>query len=249
MYILAVKDERGALVSEHRLTEHVLYFGRTPENDIVLASTAVSRQHACIYVESERIFVGDMRSANGVFVNGRRIHGEIEVNLDDQLRMGEFFIEIEVLRDVRTDAGINTAQVEPNNAHGKLLVLSGAQAGREVLLFEPIVTIGRIEENDVHLPDISVSRHHARLQYQQTGDYILVDLGSSNGTHLQGMRVEKPVRVGVGDRVHFGNIECLVASTTGPTKPKPEGRRMVIYALLALAAATIGIVLGMATGD
>lgn len=247
MYILAVKDERGALVSEHRLGQEVLYFGRTPENDIVLASTAVSRQHACIYVESSRVYVGDMRSANGVFVNDRRIHGEVEVTLDDQLRMGEFFIEIEVLRDPQTDAGISTAQVQPNNAHGKLVVLSGAQAGREVLLFEPLVTIGRIEENDVQLPDISVSRHHARLQYQQTGDYVLVDLGSSNGTHLQGLRVEKPMRVSIGDRIHFGSIECLVAATNGQTRPKTAGRQLIIYGLLALAAATIGIVLGMAT--
>ena len=53
-------------------------------------------------------------SANGVFVNDRRINGEVEVTLDDQLH-GEFFIEVERVRDSGTDNGISTAQVEPNN--------------------------------------------------------------------------------------------------------------------------------------
>ena len=55
------------------------------------------------------------------------------------------------------------------------------------------------------------------------------------------------MRVRIGDRIHFGNIECLVAAVTGQTKPKPVGKQLIIYGLLALAAATIGIVLGMAT--
>ncbi len=246
MYILAVKDERGALVSEHQLSDQLLHFGRTNENEIVLSSKTISRQHACIYLENDRIYIGDMGSANGVFIDDRRIQGEVEVQLENKVRIGEFTIQLERLEEEPTGVGINTAQVAPEKAHGKLVLLGGPQAGREVLLFEPIVTIGRVEENDVHLPDISVSRHHARLHSHHDGGYVLQDLGSSNGTHLLGRKVTKAVRVAPGDRIHFGNIECLLAATNRPTRARASTRKLVIYGLLAFAAAVLGTVIAVA---
>lgn len=70
-------------------------------------------------------------------------------------------------------------------------------------------TIGRELACDFTLPDLSVSRWHARL-YLQDGRWILSDLGSTNGTRLNGWRVTTSVRVQPGDRVSFGAVSFVL---------------------------------------
>jgi len=53
--------------------------------------------------------------------------------------------------------------------------------------------IGRVPDNDVVLSDLNVSRHHAELRKSPTGQYEIVDLGSHNGTFVNGQRVTKQV--------------------------------------------------------
>ena len=53
--------------------------------------------------------------------------------------------------------------------------------------------IGRIPDNDVVLSDLNVSRHHAELRKSPTGSYEIIDLGSHNGTFVNGQRVTKQV--------------------------------------------------------
>jgi FHA domain/Domain of unknown function (DUF1707) len=70
-------------------------------------------------------------------------------------------------------------------------------------------TIGRALECDFVLADPSVSRFHARLHREPDG-WLLRDLGSTNGTMLNGWRVTEPVSVRPGDRVSFGLASFLV---------------------------------------
>jgi hypothetical protein len=70
-------------------------------------------------------------------------------------------------------------------------------------------TIGRAPECDFVLADPSVSRFHARLHREPDG-WLLRDLGSTNGTVLNGWRVTEPVSVRAGDRVSFGLASFLV---------------------------------------
>jgi hypothetical protein len=65
------------------------------------------------------------------------------------------------------------------------------------------VTIGRADECDCVLADPTVSRRHARLR-RGGGGWLLADLGSTNGTRLNGWRVAEEVEVRPGDRVSFG---------------------------------------------
>ena len=51
------------------------------------------------------------------------------------------------------------------------------------------MSIGRAEDNDLVLPDLEISRHHAELRRLPSGDYQIVDLGSHNGTYVNGRRI------------------------------------------------------------
>jgi FHA domain/Domain of unknown function (DUF1707) len=75
-------------------------------------------------------------------------------------------------------------------------------------------TIGRESACDFTLADQSVSRWHARLD-REDGGWLLCDLGSTNGTRLNGWRVTSGVRIRPGDRVSFGAVTFVL--TDRPT--------------------------------
>ena len=68
-------------------------------------------------------------------------------------------------------------------------------------------TIGRGDDNNFVLPDRWISRNHAMLQRMETGEFILIDLGSRNGTFVDGRRVIAPVTLQNGDGLTFGQTE------------------------------------------
>jgi ABC-type multidrug transport system ATPase subunit len=70
--------------------------------------------------------------------------------------------------------------------------------------------IGRIPDNDVVLPDLDVSRHHAELRKSPSGTYEIVDLGSHNGTFVNGRRVSSAV-IGEDDIVSIGRSTFRLA--------------------------------------
>jgi hypothetical protein len=70
----------------------------------------------------------------------------------------------------------------------KLVVEQGNLAGQEFSLEPPVISIGRGADNDVVLLEHGVSRHHARLQQEPQG-WVLIDLGSTNGTYVSGQRL------------------------------------------------------------
>ena len=78
-------------------------------------------------------------------------------------------------------------------------------------------TIGRTRECDLCLTDLSVSRMHALLVRREDG-WVLSDLGSHNGTRLNGWLVREPVTVHPGDRVEFGSMAFIIQ----PEPPAPE---------------------------
>jgi hypothetical protein len=71
-------------------------------------------------------------------------------------------------------------------------------------------TIGREPACDMTLADKTVSRWHASLR-QETGGWLLSDLGSTNGTRLNGWRVSGPIPVAPGDTVSFGAATFVLA--------------------------------------
>jgi hypothetical protein len=68
---------------------HGLHIGRAPENDLVLDSPAISRQHAYIGPRADAWLLVDKGSANGTFVNGRRVTGPQELHDGDVVTLGD----------------------------------------------------------------------------------------------------------------------------------------------------------------
>jgi len=69
---------------------------------------------------------------------------------------------------------------------GMLIALSGPARGARFLIDSDEVRIGRSSENEIFLDDVTVSRKHARLQ-RNNGEFTFSDLGSLNGTYLDGV--------------------------------------------------------------
>ncbi len=81
-------------------------------------------------------------------------------------------------------------------------------------LAEASITVGRLADNALQIEDASVSSHHAELTLGDGGDYVLTDIGSTNGTRVNG----KELAEGEGQRLHgsdkvtFGNIDASYES-------------------------------------
>jgi pSer/pThr/pTyr-binding forkhead associated (FHA) protein len=91
-------------------------------------------------------------------------------------------------------------------------VVSGPGAGRSFPLGWK-AGIGREPDNAIRLDDDKVSRHHA-LIVQQPDGYVIKDLGSSNGTTVDGERVVEPRLLAAGARIVIGNSELVVRAET-----------------------------------
>lgn len=72
---------------------------------------------------------------------------------------------------------------------------------------KPTVLIGRAQECDIRLADINVSRRHAELRQEGTS-YVIVDLGSTNGTEVNGTRVQR-AKLEHGDTVTVGSTQLV----------------------------------------
>jgi pSer/pThr/pTyr-binding forkhead associated (FHA) protein len=81
------------------------------------------------------------------------------------------------------------------------------------------VTVGRLADNTLQIEDASVSSHHAELVLE--GDtYHLLDLGSTNGTFVNGEATTDAV-LKHGDEVRFGRIETIFSSKEAGTESQP----------------------------
>lgn len=88
-----------------------------------------------------------------------------------------------------------------------LAVVRGPNAGSRYLLDRDSTDIGRHPDSHVYLDDVTVSRHHARVD-REDGTFTLYDLGSLNGTYLGSERVERR-DLRPGDEVQVGRFKLL----------------------------------------
>lgn len=74
----------------------VCVLGRDPSATLRLEEDSVSKQHARLTRTAERFELEDLESSNGTFVNGRRVHGKVEIKPGDLLRLGAVILKLEV---------------------------------------------------------------------------------------------------------------------------------------------------------
>lgn len=109
-----------------------------------------------------------------------------------------------------------------------LIAREGQLAGERWTIEVPEFIIGRGNDCQIILPERQVSRHHAKILTEQ-GKYILHDLGSKNGTHLNGQRVAGSTQLKDGDEIQIAlRVKLLFIGTDATIpltveEPKPIG--------------------------
>lgn len=105
-----------------------------------------------------------------------------------------------------------------------LLILETPQAGGRIEIYPPGKIFGRADFLGTVAPE--VSRRHAQI-YFQGGHWRVRDLGSTNGTTVNGCPVEDCL-LSWGDRVGFGGIECLVSANNDQEALTARARELVV---------------------
>ena len=144
----------------------------------------------------------------------------IQFETDDRLGLGEFGIQTRVVQPEHESAG-PPQQEEPS---GRTMIYSTAGRvaepleerararqqnallmidGKRMVVGPAGVTIGRSRECDVVLNDPNISRQHAEIR-PRGGSWVLTDLGSTNGSCINGRRIEHPEVIKPGDEIEVG---------------------------------------------
>lgn len=196
--------------------------GRSPDNDLVLSSEGVSREHARLEWEDDQVYLTDLRSRSGTLVGVERVQ-RAPLQPGDTFRIGPFTLTLEPLAaEGSLPAAVLPTEVEPAastppgvEANAAIAIAWTGPEGEpgEVVLVPP-VTIGRAPGNSLVLPGSFVSSQHARLELD--GDrVVVVDLGSTNGTQVNGERRERAI-LGRNDSLRIGGYTLAVAARGDP---------------------------------
>lgn len=97
----------------------------------------------------------------------------------------------------------------------RIIVRTGPNPGTVTELTKEVSLIGRDVTNDVVVGDAEVSRQHARIT-RTPGGYVLEDLGSTNGTFVNGERLTTPRVLNPGDLIALGETVTLTFDATAP---------------------------------
>jgi pSer/pThr/pTyr-binding forkhead associated (FHA) protein len=142
----------GVVIKEVQLSKDRTSLGRRPYNDIVIDNLAVSGEHAVLQMSGNEVYVEDLNSTNGTYVNGKAVKKQL-LQHGDTVEIGKY--KISYVNEPASPAFdktqvVNTATsgVSPPSAASAVLaaairVMSGAAAGREVALVKVVTTIGK----------------------------------------------------------------------------------------------------------
>lgn len=189
--------------------------GRLETNEICIKEQHVSRQHAIIEYRDGMFVVTDNDSANGVFINDQRLTGAYPLIAGDVIRLYVPTLSFAALltdeeQRHATEAGVPLAP-PADAANGRLVITGGPEQGNTISLLLDSLTVGRATSSadwEICLKDPAVSRPHARLE-RLDGNWVLYDLGSANGTAVNGT----PVVNEAGRVLHDGDVITLGGTT------------------------------------
>jgi pSer/pThr/pTyr-binding forkhead associated (FHA) protein len=221
--------------------------------DILSSDPTVSRNHASITISEAGIVVEDLGSSNGTKISDVRLQPNVPIQVQPgaTIRFGTWKLMLEVgaggmpaypadqtivIPDMPATAGApETVQAsaatsvahaaletygDPDTAIGALNRIEGICG--DIYIHEGTVVIGRRAGCDILLPDPYLSGRHAEIVAEQDGVY-LVDVGSTNGTFVNGQRLAADERQQLldGDEVQLGQTKYSFGHLSAPALPLP----------------------------
>ena len=158
----------GVVIKEVQLTKDRTSLGRRPYNDIVIDNLAVSGEHAVLQMTGNEVYLEDLNSTNGTYINGKAVKKQLLQN-NDTVEIGKYKIKYVneapgatyektmimkpgmvppmpapgAAAPAAAGAAAPVAGGDLSTIKGAIKVLSGAAAGREVPLVKVVTTIGK----------------------------------------------------------------------------------------------------------
>lgn len=140
----------GVVIKEVQLTKDRTTLGRRPYNDVVIDNLAVSGEHAVLQMSGADVFLEDLNSTNGTYVNGKAIKKQ-QLQGGDTIEIGKYKIKFvhEGNETYEKTMVINAGAMVAGDsgaaplAPAAIKVISGSAAGREVALTKVVTTIGK----------------------------------------------------------------------------------------------------------
>ena len=207
----------GVVIKEVQLTKDRTTLGRRPYNDIVIDNLAVSGEHAVLQMVGDQVFLEDLNSTNGTYVNGKTARKQVLQN-GDTVEVGKYKIRFvddsggdNFERTMIVKAGAGGVALSPaqpmfpaggaatadaaDGLHAAIKVLSGAAAGREVLLTKVVTTIGK--------PGVAV----AAITRRQRG-FVVHHVEGAGNPALNGTPIgHEPVSLKNGDLIELAGTQ------------------------------------------
>lgn len=228
MWKLVIEDDEGKRTVVP-LSRDDYTIGRQEGNTIRLTERNVSRAHGRVRKSrgqaGNAVFVlEDLRSYNGLFVNGLRVAHTQDLQHGDLIQIGDYRI---VLQDDAAaaieSAAIPVTHADPQDAKAtipisagyrgqtlterpnRFVMLVGPTPGVEYPLDRERMTVGRAEESNISVNHNSVSRLHCEIHAIGDGRFEIVDKGSSNGVRVNAVELRRSI-IEAGDVIELGDV-------------------------------------------
>lgn len=225
-----------------------LEIGRDPTCGLALSSKDVSRRHARIAPGLLGYVLTDL-STNGVLVNGVPIEKSHVLGHRDVIGIGSVELVFEGERafvdpvtaplpqSTLSSAPSSVAPpaprvpapaVQPAMLLATLEIINeGALKGTRFRLERPVAHIGRGPSNEIQLRDESVSGSHATLT-RRGAQWVVLDLGSTNGTYVDGERISGERALQGVSEIRFGGIKMVFRPIAGSTDEDVMSTRAIV---------------------
>ncbi|OIJ22478.1 ABC transporter permease [Anaerobacillus alkalidiazotrophicus] len=177
---------------DHSSQKKFYTFGRSTKNDVFLQSAIVSNEHLVFEVRGDQVYVRDLNSTNGMFINGEKQPSAVLNNGD--------VIRIDDLSNNHNEGVMFIYSLHSSNIDEKWLEYS--------LREKTEVTIGREDSNEIVIVHSLVSRQHAMIEKLGSHFYI-EDFKSTNGTFLNGKRVTGKQKLEPLDTIFIGSTKLI----------------------------------------
>ncbi len=201
------------------ITGEKVVIGREEGCDLRLDDPEISRRHVEVTLRGDgRYEVNDLGSRNGTIVDGERISGAVVLRGDEKIEIGDSVIKVEGDHDSGATRMAAPGGETKIAAVSEPMVLTGSEGpgkGTKITAGGDEVVIGRDDACDVVLDDDEVSRRHVSLKGLPGGAAEINDLGSRNGTTVDGKQVTDPMTLSGGETVKIGQSIFTAGAPAG----------------------------------